>query len=522
MPQTHFDVIIIGSGAGGGTLAHKLATAGKKVLLLERGGYVPREKDNWSSRAVFVEGKYNAPEAWLESQGQEFHPGTHYYVGGNTKFYGAALLRKRESDFNEVRHHGGIAPAWPISYQDLQPYYLQAEALYQVHGNRGEDPTEPPEASPYPFPGISHEPRIQRLHNDLERLGLKPFHVPVGVMLNETDPQASKCIRCNTCDGFPCLIHAKSDAEVVCIQPGLATGNLTLITNAKVNRLITDSSGKAVTAVEATVGPSVGSPENAQINQFTGDIVVVSCGAINSAALLLKSANDQHPHGLANSSGVVGRHYMAHNNSTLLALSRTPNSTVFQKTIAINDFYFATKEWDYPMGHISMVGKTDTEILRSGAPKFAPGMALDVMAQHSIDFWLTSEDLPDPENRVEVTSDGRIKVSYTPNNLEGHDRLIGKLKSLLHECGMEDKLMHNDLYMGKKIPIAGVAHQCGTVRFGSDAQTSALDVNCKAHDLDNLYVVDGSFFPSSSAVNPGLTIMANALRIGDHLLARMS
>ena len=520
MNQPHYDVIIIGSGAGGGTLAYKLATDGKKVLLLERGGYVPREKDNWNSHSVFVEGKYNAPEAWLQTEGQDFHPGTHYFVGGNTKFYGSALLRKRESDFNEVKHHGGIAPAWPISYKDLQPYYLQAENLYQVHGNRGEDPTEPPESSPYPFPAVSHEPRIQQLHNDLTRLGLKPFHVPVGVMLDEADPQASRCIRCNTCDGFPCLVHAKSDAEVICIQPALATGNLTLITHCKINRLITDPTGRQVTSVEGTLaGAAVA--ENAQIVQYTGDIVVVSCGAINSAALLLKSANDKHPNGLANSSGVVGRHYMAHNNSTMLALSRLPNSTVFQKTIAVNDFYFATKDWDFPMGHISMVGKTDMEILRSGAPKFAPGMALDVMAKHSIDFWLTSEDLPDPDNRVEVTSDYRIKVTYKPNNLEGHNRLIAKLKSLLNDCGMEDRLMHNDLYMGKKIPIAGVAHQCGTIRFGTDPSTSALDVNCKAHDLDNLYVVDGSFFPSSSAVNPGLTIIANALRVGDHLLSRM-
>lgn len=332
-------------------------------------------------------------------------------------------------------------------------------------------------------------------------------------MLNEEDPQASKCIRCNTCDGFPCLVHAKSDAEVVCIQPALATGNLTLITHCKVNRLVTDPTGRRVTGVEAE-------GEGGAI-EFTGDIVVVSCGAINSAALLLKSASDKHPDGLANSSGVVGRHYMAHNNSTMLALSRLPNPTVFQKTIAVNDFYFATNEWDFPMGHISMVGKTDLEILRSGAPKFAPGMALDVLAKHSIDFWLTSEDLPDPENRVEVTEDGRVKVTYKANNLEGHNRLIAKLRSLLNECGMEDRLMHNDLYMGKKIPIAGVAHQCGTIRFGTDATSSALDVNCKAHDLDNLYVVDGSFFPSSSAVNPGLTIIANALRVGDHLLSRL-
>lgn len=508
----NYDVLIIGSGAGGGTLAHKLALAGKKVLLLERGEFVPREKDNWNSKVVFIEGRYNAPEAWLEADGKEFHPGTHYYVGGNTKFYGAALLRRREADFKELKHHGGVTPAWPLSYTDYQPYYLEAEQLYQVHGERGEDPTEPPESAPYPFPAVSHEPRIQQLHDDLAKLGQKPFHVPMGVMLDEKDPVNSRCIRCETCDGYPCLVHAKSDAEVVAIRPGLASGNLTLETGVKIDRLVTDPSGKTVVAAEGT--------KNGEKVSFSAPIVVVSCGAINSAALLLKSASDKHPNGLANSSGVVGRHYMAHNNSTILALSLTPNPTKFQKTIALNDFYFGSPEWDFPMGHISMVGKTDEEVLRSGAPKFAPGMALDQMARHSIDFWLTSEDLPDPKNRVEVTSEGRVKVIYEANNLEAHKRLVAKLKELIKQCGIGDDTFENTFYLGKKIPIAGVAHQCGTIRFGSDPASSALDANCKAHDLDNLYVVDASFMPSSSAVNPGLTVIANALRVGDHLLAK--
>jgi choline dehydrogenase-like flavoprotein len=248
---------------------------------------------------------------------------------------------------------------------------------------------------------------------------------------------------------------------------------------------------------------------------------VVSCGAINSAALLLKSANDQHPNGLANSSDMVGRNYMCHNNSALLAISKRPNMTVFQKTIGLNEFYFPSAEWEYPMGHISMVGKQDLEMLRTGAPAFTPGLALDVLAKHSLDFWMTSEDLPDPDNRVLVDKDGVIKLAYTENNLAAHKRLVAKLKSMLNRLGCEDRLIPQHLYLGKKIPIAGTAHQCGTVRFGRDPKTSVLDVNCKAHDLDNLYVVDASFFVSSSAVNPSLTIIANALRVGDHLQQRM-
>ncbi|HTQ10072.1 MAG TPA: GMC family oxidoreductase [Fimbriimonadaceae bacterium] len=508
-----FDVIIIGSGAGGSTLAHRLASTGKKILVIERGDFVPREKLNWSSKAVFLEGRYTAAESWLTGDGATFHPGTHYNVGGNTKFYGAALLRMRESDFGEVQHRGGISPAWPISYTDMRPYYLEAERMYFVHGQRGEDPTEPPESEPYAYPAIAHEPRIQKLSEDWAKLGHHPFHLPVAVMLDEANRSESRCIKCESCDGYPCLLHAKADAEVVAMRPALASDNVTLFTNTFVTKLETNPAGTAIAAVHVTRD---GAPET-----YSAGIVVVSCGAINSAALLLRSADDNHPNGLANGSGVVGRHYMCHNNSTLLAISRTPNETVFQKTIALNDFYHRSDDWPYPLGHISMVGKTDADILREGAPRFAPHLALQELARHSIDFWLTTEDLPDPENRVTVEPNGQIRVSYEPNNVEAHERLIAKLKSMLHELGMEDRLMRNDLYLGKKIPIAGVAHQCGTVRFGSDPESSALDLDCRSHEIENLYVVDGSFFPCSSAVNPALTIYANALRVGDRLKQRI-
>jgi choline dehydrogenase-like flavoprotein len=511
--MTHYDVIIIGSGAGGGTLAFQLAPSGKKILIVERGDYVRREKDNWSSRAVNVEARYHTKEVWRDRDGAPLHPHTNYYVGGNTKFYGAALFRLRKEDFGEIAHHGGVSPAWPIAYDEIEPYYTRAEHLYHVHGERGVDPTEPWASAPYRYPVVQHEPRIQQLSDDLTRNGLRPFHVPLGIMLDEASPAKSRCIRCDTCDGFPCLVNAKSDAQIVCVDPALEYPNVSLLTNATVTRLLTSVSGREVIGVEVQRGTAK--------EVIGADIVVSSCGAINSAALLLRSASDRHPRGLANGSGVVGRHYMGHVNSVLLAISKTPNATIFQKTLALNDFYFGDENFRYPMGHISFVGKLDAVALSAGAPAIVPGMTLDLVAKHSLDFWLTSEDLPDPDNRVTLDRNGDVVLSYTPNNDAGHKRLIRKLESLLQHLDMHPHLVPRNLFVGNRIPLAGVAHQNGTVRFGRDPKTSALDANCQAHEVDNLYVVDGSFFPSSGAVNPALTIMANALRVGDHLLERL-
>jgi choline dehydrogenase-like flavoprotein len=512
--SNHYDVIIIGTGAGGGTLAYRLAASGKRILLLERGDYVKREADNWSTKAVNVEAKYHAKETWRDNDGKELHPHTNYYVGGNTKFYGAALFRLRREDFAELVHHGGLSPAWPISYDDLEPYYTQAENLYQVHGNRGEDPTDPDASGPYPHPAVSHEPRIQQLHDDLVRLGHQPFHVPLGIRLDEKNSRKSPCIRCATCDGHPCLVNAKSDAQTICVDPALEHSNVTLLTNALVQRLETTPSGRSISKVHVQ--------RNGENEIYSADIVVASCGAINSAALLLRSANEKHPRGLANGSGVVGRYYMGHTNSILLAISKTPNNSIFQKTLGLNDYYFATKEWEYPMGHISFVGKLDAVTLSAGAPAIVPGFTLELMARHSLDFWLTSEDLPDPDNRVSLDGSGNITLSYKPNNEEGHKRLIAKLKWMLNHLDCHPHLLPRNLFVGQRIPLAGVAHQNGTIRFGRDPRTSALDPSCKAHEIDNLYVVDASFFPSSGAVNPALTIMANALRVGDRIMERLS
>ncbi|MCB1118427.1 MAG: GMC family oxidoreductase [Chlamydiia bacterium] len=505
-----YDIIIIGTGAGGGTLAHSLAqNTDKKILILERGPFLKRERENWDAKAVFVDGRYHADETWINKDNHPFHPGIHYFVGGNTKVYGGALFRFRERDFEEIAHEGGLSPAWPISYHDLAPFYDQAEKLYHVHGQRGADPTEPPTEHPYPHPPVSHEPRIQELFQDFQKQGLNPFPLPLGILLDEEHPHKSACIRCDAFDGFPCLVNGKADAHVICIDPLLNHPNVTLLTEAKVEKLLTNPSGDTITSVEVTRN---GKPEN-----YSAKTVVVSCGAINSALLLLRSANDKHPNGLANRSGVVGRHYMCHNNSAFVAVSTRPNPTKFQKTFGINDFYFGAEDCPYPLGHIQMLGKSHAAMFEPDAPRITPHIALDKLAKHAVDFWLTSEDLPDLNNHVFYDSQGRVHLHYTENNLTPHRQLQEKLKGLLKHIGCEPHLIPTTLYLGKKIPIAGTAHQSGTIRFGTDPTTSALDTHCKAHDLTNLYVVDSSFFPSSTAVNPALTIMANALRIAHHL-----
>jgi choline dehydrogenase-like flavoprotein len=509
-----YDVIIIGTGAGGGTLAHRLAGSGKRILVLERGPYLRREPENWDSQEVVLNERYATPERWLDGDDNEFRPHQQYFVGGNTKFYGAVLFRMRERDFGAVRHHGGLSPQWPLAYADLEPYYTEAERLYVVHGERGEDPTEPWATGPYPFPAVSHEPRIQRLSDDLERAGLQPFHLPVGVRLDEQDPEQSVCVRCDKFDGFPCLVDGKADAHVLAIRPAIEDRNVTLITGAKVERLETSPAGRSVTDVVVT-------RHDGREERFRGSIVVVACGAINSAALLLRSTSDQHPDGLANSSGVVGRNYMCHINSAVIAMSKEPNPTRFTKTLGVNDFYDGADDSDVPLGHVQTLVKSDKNILKAGAPKGVPRYVLDYMARHAVDLWVTTEDLPSPDNRVTLTRDGRIRVAYRDTNLAPHKHLLKKVKRLLPQLGCHEHLLPNSFVRDGRIPIGGVAHQCGTVRFGEDRRTSALDVDCKAHDLDNLYVVDTSFFPSSSAVNPALTAMANAMRVGDHLLERL-
>lgn len=538
--EQHYDIIIIGTGAGGGTLAYRLAATGKKILVLERGDFLPREKANWNALLVYQKERYHAEESWYDKDGKAFRPQTGYWVGGNTKVYGAALLRLRERDFEAVTHKSGISPAWELKYRDFEPYYTQAEKLYDVHGKRGSDPTEPPATAEYPYPPVSHEPDMQAIADAVRNLGYYPYHLPLGLKLNEVDRALSPCIRCDTFDGYPCLVGAKADAEVNAIRPAQKEySNLTLLTGAKVLKLHTSESGREITAVEVEIAydrptaahgtpPMMGVPARTEVQQFSADIVVVACGAINSAALLLRSANDKHPNGLANRSDQVGRNFMKHQSTALVSLGTKPNHAVFQKTIAVSDFYWGEPDFPYPMGMVQNTGNVLADMIPSEAPpllapyvKLQPEFALQFLAERAVGWWLQTEDLPDPNNRVRIVG-SKLHLDYTPNDTEATDRLIHRWTSILKSVNEETKhVIPFSIYPRSNVPVQAVGHQCGTCRFGSDPNTSVLDLNCRTHDVDNLYVVDGGFFPSNSGVNPTLTIIANALRVGDHLAERM-
>jgi choline dehydrogenase-like flavoprotein len=509
-----YDIIIIGTGAGGSTIAYRLAHSGKSILILERGEFLPREKENWNAQAVYQQERYHTSEHWYDSQGRAFRPATTYSVGGNTKAYGAALLRLRERDFEAVEHLDGISPSWILSYQELEPYYQQAESLYNVHGLAGTDPTEPHRSAPYPHPPVSHEPRMQELSNGLSKAGLHPFFLPLGVKLNENDRSLSHCIRCNTCDGFPCLVQGKADGEVNCINP--IRSQVTLLTGAKVLRLLTNSSGDRVDRVEVEL--------KGELRTFRTNLVIVACGAINSSALLLRSHNDKHPHGLANSSDQVGRNLMKHICTALVQLSLTPNPSIFQKTIAVSDFYWGEEGFPYPMGLIQNTGNVLGDMLPAEAPallapilKLRPTAELQAIANYTVGWWLQTEDVPKSENRVTV-KDGKITVAYQPNNLQAADRLVQKWIEILKTVDRAEHTIPFSIYPRNQVNLSAVGHQCGTCRFGDDPHTSVLDRYCRTHDIENLFVVDGSFFPSSAGVNPTLTIIANALRVGDYIL----
>lgn len=520
MPNNHFDLIVIGSGPGGATLAQRLAPSGRRILILERGDWLKRSPDNWSAKSVFIDGKYQADETWYDKTGKAFHPGLHRFVGGNSKVYGAALFRLRERDFERLQHADGISPEWPLKYDVFAPYYDAAERLFHVHGAAGEDPTEPPRSAPYAYPPVAHEPRMQELSETFARHGLHPFHMPLGILLDERDGsvgRASPCVRCNAFDGYPCPTNGKADAEIICINPMLeAHANVTLLTGAYATRLETSASGREVTSVEVE--------RDGQAESYSADIVAVACGALSSALLLLRSASDRHPDGLANGSDQVGRNYIRHNQSVLMAISREPNDTIFQKTVGVSDFYFGDDAWDFPLGLIQMTGKSHPDTVRGeslpGWLEWLPEKPFEYLARHSLDFWLSSEDLPRPENRIRYDGD-RVVVEQTDNNMQAHEHLKARLEAMLEPIGAHPRLLERKLYFGKHIPIGGTAHQAGTARFGSDPKTSVLDLDCKAHELDNLYVVDASFFPSIGAVNPTLTIIANALRVADRIAERL-
>jgi choline dehydrogenase-like flavoprotein len=489
------DIVIIGSGAGGGTLAYALRDSGASVLIVERGDFIRQEVENWSPVATVAQGRYKANEPWEHGE-RTFIGSNLYCVGGMTKAYGCTMARFRPADFEEYELEDGISPAWPITYEDLEPYYTRAERIWGIRGNGTEDPMEPPRSEPYPFAGLEHEPLISELAERLRRQGLHPYTLPMGVAVGG----GGACVRSKHCDGFPCPLLAKCDADVCCVRPALESPNVRLLTNALALRLVTTSSGDRVSSLEVR--------RDGQQERITAEKFALSAGGVNSAALLLRSANRAHPRGLANSSDQVGRNYLQNTSTALMAVNpRRVNPTVFQKTLGVNDFYVSPNGRHPRLGSLQLTGRLLPWHIRTEFP-WVPLRAAQWLTDRSVDWWLMTEDCPLPENRITLSSSGRVRVEWTPTSTRRHRELVRRTAAMMRRAGYP-------LIFKRSFGLRINAHQAGTLRFGSDAGSSVLDPLGKAHDLENLWCVDASFVPSLGAGpgGPTLTIAAQALRV---------
>lgn len=492
---TAADVLIIGSGMGGATLAAALAPSGRRILILERGEHLadcPQARD---ADAIFAQGYFRPQEEWLDGEDIPFNPGNYYFVGGNSKFYGAVLIRYRAEDFRPLRHLGGTTPGWPFGYEELEPFYRQAEQLYRVRGAAGEDPTDPPRSGAYPFAPVADEPAIADLRRRLQRVGLHPASLPLGV-----DPDRWLARAATPWDAFPDTTGGKSDAESGGLAAALAYPNVSLRTGCRVTRLHAASDG-TITGVAVT--------EAGRHEILRAPLIVLAAGAVQSAALLLASATADFPRGLANRSDQVGRNFMNHNCSAVLALHPfRHNPSVYQKTLMVNDYYLSGGPAGEPLGNIQLLGKISAPIL--AAASRLPGWAARWIARRSVDLYAMSEDLPHPDSRVTLHA-GKIRLDWRRSNWEAHRLLVARLKQKLRQAGYP-------LVLSRPFDRRTPSHQCGTARLGDDPRTSVTDRFGRTHDHHNLFITDASLLPTSAAVNPALTVAALALRAGQHIL----
>ncbi len=490
------DIVIIGSGIGGSTTAAGLAATGASILILEAGDHIADRPENRDQRAIFQRGYFRPKEMWYEHGGQAFNPGNYYYVGGNSKFYGAVLVRYRREDFEEMAHREGVSPAWPFRYEQLEPWYSRAEQLFMVRGTLGEDPTEPQHSLPYPFPPVPDEPAIARVRKQLRSIGMHPYSLPLGIDIERWLTKAK-----TPWDAHPNANDGKMDAETAALAYALKHEQITLQTGSHVTRLEVGADGKRIESVHYV--------KDGEHRKVSPKLVILSAGAVQSAVLLLRSADERHPGGLANRSDQVGRNFMNHNSSAVLAISPTyRNDSVYQKTFGFNDFYLSDGEGGPPLGNVQLLGRVSAAILKANMPK-VPEWLLGQISAHAIDFYAMSEDIPHPESRIMVDG-GRIVLKWHRTNWDAHLDLVRRLKGVLKKAGFPIVLSRP---FDKRTP----SHQCGTIRIGHDPATSPLDVYCRAHDHPNLFVVDAGFLPTSAAVNPALTVAAQALRVADHI-----
>ncbi|UJW87269.1 GMC oxidoreductase [Devosia sp. SL43] len=491
------DIVIVGSGIGGATIAAGLAPTGARIVILERGDRLPQRPENRDARAIFQRGFFRPDETWFDGQGTPFQPGNYYNVGGNSKFYGAVLCRFRREDFLAMEHQDGTSPAWPFDYDEIEPWYTRAEQLYQVRGDAAQDPTEPFHSVPYPHPPVPDEGPVAAVRERLAAMGLTPYALPLAIDLDRWLANGK-----TPWDGYPDSISGgKLDAESGPLAEALRHPNVTLLTGAHVRRLVTEPGGNKIASITYERG---GRTVSLQAPQF-----ILSAGAIQSAALLLSSSTDDHPQGLANSSGQVGRNFMNHNATAVVAVNpRFRNTAIYQKSFGLNDYYLSDGRGGPPLGNVQLLGRMGGAILKSGMP-LVPEAILQLVAKFGIDFYAMSEDLPSPDNRVRISGD-RLTLEWKKTNLAAHEKLVATLKQHLRDAGFP-------FVFAKPFDKRTPSHQCGTVRMGNDPSDAPLDPFCRAYDHPNLFVVDAGFFPSSAALNPALTIAAQALRVADHI-----
>ena len=500
LDDQHHDVIVIGAGAAGGALAAELVAAGRQVLLLERGDPLPPAEQNVSGIALLRQKRHQPPESWFGPDGDPFQPQTVYAPGGNTKIWGGVLERMREAEFSGLPMQEGPSPDWQLCYGDLAPWYDQAERLFRVHGRAGVDPTEPPRSGPYPHGPRPIAPFLEALGEGLARQGLHPYPLPLSWA--------------DTAD------HPSGDAEVCGLVPALATGRLRLRTGARVRTIAVAPDGRRVEGVEAEIA--------GQRWLFRAHQVVLAAGAVNSAVILLRSRSEAHPNGLANSSDQVGRNLMKPQLSVILQRASQPNDGRYGRSWGITDFVCGDRNVSYTLGSIQAGGGVLRDSLFAESPpvlslvsRVLPDAALEWLADRSFTWWALTPVLPDPANRVSLRGE-RLSIDYLPNCREAHDRLVyrwlGEIQKV-DDDPLTPEVRRTVVYPRGEAPLAVIGLACGTCRLGSDPATSVVNLQGRCHGLDNLWIADASVFPGCPTVGPGLTVIANALRVAREVVA---
>ncbi len=495
--QEH-DVIVIGAGAAGASLAAELVSAGQQVLVLERGDPLPLAEQNVSGIPLLRQKRHQLQESWFGPDGDPFQPQTIYAPGGNTKIWGGVLERMREVEFTGLTMQEGRSPDWQLRYGDLAPWYDKAERLFRVHGRAGLDPTEPPRAAPFPFEPRPIAPFLESLGEGLKRQGLHPYPLP----LSWADAPD----------------HPRGDAEGCGLAPALATGRLHLRTGAKVRTIAVAAHGRQVEGVEAEIA--------GQRWLFRAHQVVLAAGAVNTPVILLRSRSEPHPHGLANGSEQVGRNLMKPQLSVILQRASQPNDGRYDRSWGITDYVGGDRNVAYALGTIHTGGGVLRDSLFAESPpvlslvsRLLPDGALEWLADRSFTWWAMTPVLPDPANRVSLRGE-RVSFDYLPNCREAHDRLVYRWLAEIQKVDddpLTPEVRRTVVYPRGEAPLALIGHACGTCRMGSDPTSSVVDLQGRCHGLDNLWIADASVFPGCPTVGPGLTVIANALRVAAHV-----